>query len=80
MNHLLGSPHIAKSEIMVQLVVGAAFLVASIGGLWVSLPVGGQMRSFARDGFDTWIAIAVTTGVGLGIGFLIAGGTALSGS
>jgi hypothetical protein len=62
---------------MIQLAIGALLLIASIGGLWFSIPVHGQIRSFARDGRDTWIAIAFTTGVGLGIGFLIAGVTSI---
>jgi hypothetical protein len=58
---------------MIYLVLGAILLVASIGGLWLSVPVNGRMRSFALHGRDTWIAIAVTTGTGLGISSLIAG-------
>ncbi len=34
------------------------------------LPVDGQMRAFARQGRDIWIAIAVTTGVGIGLSAL----------
>jgi hypothetical protein len=64
---------------MAQFIAGAVLLVASIAGLWFSRAVDGQMRAFARDGRDTWIAISVTTGVGLGIGFVIAGATSLSG-
>ncbi len=62
---------------MVELVVGVSLIVAAVGLLWFSLPVGGQMRPFARDGRDVWIAIAVAAGVGLGIGFIIAGTTSV---
>jgi hypothetical protein len=58
---------------MVGVLVGVSLIFAAFGLLWFSLPVGGQMRSFARDGRDVWIAIAVASGVGLGIGFMIAG-------
>jgi hypothetical protein len=58
---------------MGYLLLGAILLIASIGGLWFSLPVDGQMRAFARQGGDVWIAIAVTAGVGLGVSALIAG-------
>jgi hypothetical protein len=60
---------------MVELFVGVLLVAASFGGLWYSLPVGGQIRPFARDGRDIWIAIAVASGVGLGIAFIIAGAT-----
>jgi hypothetical protein len=55
------------------LLLGAKLLIASIGGLWFSLPVDGQMRAFARQGRDVFIAIAVTAGVGIGVIALIAG-------
>jgi hypothetical protein len=58
---------------MIYLVIGVILLITSIGGLLVSLPVDGRMRAFALHGNDTWIAIAVTTGIGLGISSLIAG-------
>jgi hypothetical protein len=48
---------------MDYLLLGAILLIASIGGLWFSLPVDGQMRAFARQGRDVFIAIAVTAGV-----------------
>jgi hypothetical protein len=47
--------------------------IASFGGLWFSLPVDGQMRAFARQGRDVFIAVAVTAGVGIGVSALIAG-------
>jgi hypothetical protein len=50
---------------MGYLLLGAILLIVSIGALWFSLPVDGQMR-FARQGRDVWIAIAITTGVGIG--------------
>jgi len=62
---------------MVELVLGIVLIVAAIGLLWFSLPVGGHMRPFARNGRDVWIAIAVAAGVGLGIGFIIAGATSV---
>jgi hypothetical protein len=58
---------------MVEVLIGVLVIVVSIGGLWFSLPVGGQMRSFAQNGRDTYIAIAVTVGIGLGFAVLIAG-------
>ena len=57
---------------MVYLLVGGAVVVVSLVGLWFS-PVDGQMKSFARGGSNTWIALAVAAGVGLGVGFLISG-------
>jgi hypothetical protein len=60
---------------MVELVVGVLLIFAAFGLLWFSLPTGGQVRPFAKDGRDVWIAIAVASGVGLGIGFIIAGAT-----
>ena len=63
---------------MTQVLAGAAALVASFVGLWFSLPVDGQMRSFAKGGGDIWIAIAIAAGVGLGIGLLISGMTELA--
>jgi hypothetical protein len=38
------------------------------------------MKSFAKDGRHLWISIAVTTGVGISLGFLIAGITELAGN
>ena len=63
---------------MTYLLAGVAALVAALIGLWFCLPVDGQMRSFAQGGRDTWIALAVTAGVGLGIGFMIAGITEMA--
>jgi hypothetical protein len=63
---------------MFELLVGVALLVASLGGLWFSRPVDGELRPFARNGRDTYIAIAVTVGVGFGISALVAGVVALS--
>jgi hypothetical protein len=57
----------------------AILLIASIGGPWFSLPVDGQMRAFARQGRDIWIAIAVTTGMGIGVSALIVGVSAILG-
>jgi hypothetical protein len=72
---------IASAEVrgLGYLLLGAILLIASIGGLWFSRPVDGQMRAFARQGRDVWIAIAVTTGVGIGISALIAGLSAIQG-
>ena len=56
---------------MGYLLLGAILLIASIGGLWFSLPVDGQMRAFARQGRDIFIAIAITGGVGIGLSALI---------
>jgi hypothetical protein len=58
---------------MGYLLLGAILLIASIGGLWFSLPVDGQMRAFARQGRDVYIAIAITGGVGIGLSALIVG-------
>ena len=58
---------------MIQVVLGILLIVASIGGLWFSRPVGGKIRPFARDGRDVYVAIAITVGVGLGISAFIAG-------
>jgi hypothetical protein len=44
-----------------------------------SLPVDGQMRAFARQGRDVWIAIAITTGVGIGVSAFIVGLSAIQG-
>jgi hypothetical protein len=53
--------------------LGAILIIVSIGGLWFSLPVDGQMRAFARQGRDIYIAIAITGGVGIGLSALIVG-------
>jgi hypothetical protein len=63
---------------MFELLLGVLLLAASFGGLWYSRPVGGKMRPFARDGRDTYIAIAITVGVGFGISALVAGVVALT--
>jgi hypothetical protein len=42
-------------------------------------PVDGQMRAFARQGRDIWIAIAITTGMGIGVSALIVGLSAIQG-
>jgi hypothetical protein len=63
---------------MILLLIGTLLLIASIGGLWFSIPAHGeQIRPFAKHGRDVWIAIAVTAGVGFGVGFLIAGVTSI---
>ena len=59
--------------------LGAILLIASIGGLWFSLPVDGEMRAFARQGRDIFIAIAITGGVGIGVTALIVGLAAILG-
>jgi hypothetical protein len=58
---------------MGYVLLGAILLIASIGGLWFSLPVDGEMRAFARQGRDIFIAIAITGGVGIGVTALIVG-------
>ncbi len=58
---------------MGYVLLGAILLIASIGGLWFSLSVDGQMRAFARQGRDVYIAIAITGGVGIGLSALIVG-------
>jgi hypothetical protein len=58
---------------MFDLLLGVLLLAASIGGLWFSRAVGGQVRPFARNGRDTYIAVAVTVGVGFGIAALVSG-------
>jgi hypothetical protein len=58
---------------MFDLLLGILLLAASIGGLWYSRPVNGQMRSFARNGRDTYIAVAITVGVGFGIAAVVSG-------
>jgi hypothetical protein len=58
---------------MGYVLLGTILLIASIGGLWFSLPVDGQMRPFARGGRDVFIAIAITGGVGIGVSALIVG-------
>jgi hypothetical protein len=57
----------------VELLVGVILIAASAGGLWVSRAVDGQVRSFAADGRDTYIAIAITVALGLGIASFVAG-------
>jgi hypothetical protein len=63
---------------MFELLLGIFLIAASIGGLWFSRAVGGEVRPFARNGRDTYIAIAVTIGVGFGISALVAGLVALN--
>ena len=53
--------------------LGAILLIASIGGLWFSLPVDGEMQAYAHQGRDIFIAIAITGGVGIGVTALIVG-------
>jgi hypothetical protein len=60
-----------------ELLLGIVLLAASFGGLWVSRPVDGQLKSFARNGRDVYIAIAITVGIGLGISAFVAGVAAL---
>ena len=60
-----------------ELVLGIVLLAASLGGLWVSRAVGGQVKAFAQDGRDVYIAIAITVGIGLGISAFVAGVAAL---
>jgi hypothetical protein len=62
---------------MGYLLLGAILLIASIGGLWFSLPVDG--RAFARQGRDVYIAIAITAGVGIGVSAFILGLAAIRG-
>jgi hypothetical protein len=61
----------------IELVVGVVLLAASLGGLWVSRAVDGQVKSFAQNGRDTYIAIAITVALGLGIASFVAGVAAL---
>jgi hypothetical protein len=63
---------------MIKLLIGIGLLVASAAGLWFSLPVDGQLRPFARNGRDVYIAIAITVGIGLGLSSFIAGAVALA--
>jgi hypothetical protein len=60
-----------------ELLLGIVLIAASLGGLWASRAAGGQVKSFARDGRDVYIAIAITVGIGLGISALVAGLAAL---
>jgi hypothetical protein len=60
-----------------ELLLGIVLLAASFGGLWASRAVDGQTKSFAQDGRDVYIAIAITVGIGLGISALVAGVAAL---
>jgi hypothetical protein len=61
----------------IELLLGIALLAASFGGLWASRAVDGQLKSFAQNGRDTYIAIAITVGIGLGISSFVAGVAAL---
>ena len=59
---------------MGYLLTGIIILVASLGGLWVSLPgADGQAKPIVRNGHDIWIAIAITVGAVLGIGAIVVG-------
>ena len=60
-----------------ELLLGIVLLAASFGGLWASRAVDGHVKSFAQNGRDTYIAIAITVGIGLGISAFIAGVAAL---
>jgi len=60
-----------------ELILGIVLLAASFGGLWVSRPVDGQVKSFVQGGRDVYIAIAITVGIGLGISAFVAGVAAL---
>lgn len=62
---------------MAYLLVGIVLFIGSFGGLWLSLPVGGQMRSHVQGGRDVWIAIVITTCIGLSAASLIVGISAL---
>lgn len=59
---------------MGYLLTGVIVTSASIGGLWFSLPgADGQIKPFARNGLDAWLAVMVTVGVALGLGALVVG-------
>ena len=58
---------------MTSVLVGAVLLIVSIAVLRFSMPVRGQMRSFARHGNDVFIASAFTAGMGFGIAALLLG-------
>jgi len=58
---------------MTHVLVGAVLFIVSTAVLWFSMPVRGQMRSFARHGNDIFIAIAVTAAFGFGLAALILG-------
>ena len=60
---------------MGYLLIGIITISASLGGLWFSLPTAdGQMKPFLANGVDTWVAVAITVSLALGIGGLIVGG------
>ena len=65
---------------MGYLVAGIIILAGTIGLLWISLPnKTGQLKPFLRNGMDAWVAVAITSGVGLGLGGIVAGVVELSG-
>ena len=59
---------------MGYLMAGVIISLAALGGLKLSLPTAdGQLRSFLKNGTDTWVAVVITVGAALGIGALVVG-------
>jgi ABC-type lipoprotein release transport system permease subunit len=55
------------------------FSSRQLEGYGSAFPFDGQMRAFARQGRDVFIAIAITGGVGIGVSALIVGLAAIQG-
>jgi hypothetical protein len=59
---------------MGYLLSGIIIFVASIVGFWLCLPGrDGRLKPFLQNGVDTWVAVAFTVCVVLGLGGIVAG-------
>jgi hypothetical protein len=59
---------------MGYLLVGIITTALSVGGLLISRPdPDGRMKPFLANGIDTWVAVAITVGLALGLGALLVG-------
>jgi len=55
---------------------GLALFAITIVGLWLCLPgKDSKMKSYLRGGLDTFAAIAITSGFGLSVIFIVVGFT-----
>jgi len=63
---------------MISVVLGIAFAVASLAGLWYFTPRHGKVHPFARKPFiETVIPVAVGSGLGAGVAMIISGAVAM---
>jgi hypothetical protein len=66
--------------VAVEILVGAAFLIAAAVALWIALPRGGQVRGFlSNDQAQAYYAVAVLVGFVFGVVNIVRGLTAAAG-